>query len=300
MSKQPLVSVIINCFNGEKYLREALNSVIAQTYKNWEIIFWDNQSTDQSAGIFKSYNDKRLKYYYASSYTSLYQARNYAIKKCNGEFIAFLDSDDWWTSEKLETQMNLFEDKEVGLVYSNYYIYNEETQRKKLVSKKKLPSGTVTNSLLTNYNVGIITVIIRKVLFDRFKDGFDGKYNIIGDFDFIIKLSKFSKFACIQTGLSYWRSHKNNSSYINYELEIKELEDWLTNQKVFDKSKFYNLLKNIKLKITYMIIINNILNGNLKKAVKDIISFPLSLKKIRLIMALLITKKFLKKIKNIN
>ena len=300
MSKQPLVSVIINCFNGEMYLREALNSVIAQTYKNWEIIFWDNQSTDQSAGIFKSYNDIRLKYYYASSYTSLYQARNYAIKKCNGEFIAFLDSDDWWTSEKLEIQMNLFEDKEVGLVYSNYYIYNEETQRKKLVSKKKLPSGTVTNSLLTNYNVGIITVIIRKVLFDRFKDGFDGKYNIIGDFDFIIKLSKFSKFACIQTGLSYWRSHKNNSSYINYELEINELEDWLTNQKVFDKSKFYNLLKNIKLKITYMIIINNILNGNLKKAVKDIISFPLSLKKIRLIMALLITKKFLKKIKNIN
>ena len=138
MSKQPLVSVIINCFNGEMYLREALNSVIAQTYKNWEIIFWDNQSTDQSAGIFKSYNDIRLKYYYASSYTSLYQARNYAIKKCNGEFIAFLDSDDWWTSEKLETQMNLFEDKEVGLVYSNYYIYNEETQRKKLVSKKKL------------------------------------------------------------------------------------------------------------------------------------------------------------------
>ena len=298
MSKQPLVSVIINCFNGEKYLREALNSVIAQTYKNWEIIFWDNQSTDQSAGIFKSYKDIRLKYYYASSYTSLYQARNYAIKKCNGEFIAFLDSDDWWTSEKLEIQMNLFEDKEVGLVYSNYYIYNEETQRKKLVSKKKLPSGTVTNSLLTNYNVGIITVIIRKVLFDRFKDGFDGKYNIIGDFDFIIKLSKFSKFACIQTGLSYWRSHKNNSSYINYELEIKELEDWLTNQKVFDKSKFDNLLKNIKLKITYMIIINNILNGNLKKAVKDIISFPLSLKKIRLIMALLITKKLLKKIKN--
>ena len=300
MSKQPLVSVIINCFNGEMYLREALNSVIAQTYKNWEIIFWDNQSTDQSAGIFKSYNDIRLKYYYASSYTSLYQARNYAIKKCNGEFIAFLDSDDWWTSEKLEIQMNLFEDKEVGLVYSNYYIYNEETQRKKLVSKKKLPSGTVTNSLLTNYNVGIITVIIRKVLFDRFKDGFDGKYNIIGDFDFIIKLSKFSKFACIQTGLSYWRSHKNNSSYINYELEIKELEDWLTNQKVFDKSKFDNLLKNIKLKITYMIIINNILNGNLKKAVKDIISFPLSLKKIRLIMALLITKKLLKKIININ
>ena len=300
MSEQSLVSVIINCFNGEKYLREAVNSVIVQTYKNWEIIFWDNQSTDQSAEIFKSFNDPRLKYYYAPSYTSLYKARNHAVEKSNGEFIAFLDSDDWWASEKLEIQMNLFKDKEVGLVYSNYYIYNEETRRKKLATKKKLPSGIVTNSLLANYNVGIITVIIRKKLFNTFKGGFDGKYNIIGDFDFIIKLSKVSKFACIQTGLSYWRSHKKNSSYINYELEIKELEDWLTNQKIFDRSKFDHLLKNVKLKTTYMIIINNIINGNLKKAVKDIISFPLGLKKIRLIIALLLTKKLVKKIKNIN
>ena len=61
--KNPLVSVIINCYNGEKYLREAIDSVIAQTYSNWEIIFWDNQSTDSSAEIVKSYNDDRIKYY---------------------------------------------------------------------------------------------------------------------------------------------------------------------------------------------------------------------------------------------
>ena len=54
-NNQPLVSVIMNCFNGEKYLREAIDSVIAQTYTNWEIIFWDNQSVDRSAEIFKSY-----------------------------------------------------------------------------------------------------------------------------------------------------------------------------------------------------------------------------------------------------
>jgi len=60
---QQLVSVIMNCHNGEKYLREAIDSVYAQTYKNWEIIFWDNYSTDNSAKIAKSYNDK-LKYYF--------------------------------------------------------------------------------------------------------------------------------------------------------------------------------------------------------------------------------------------
>ena len=88
-SEKPLVSVIVNCFNGEKYLREALDSVITQTYKNWEIIFWDNQSTDKSAEIFKSYKDNRLKYYYASSHSSiLYEARNYALEKANGDFLS--------------------------------------------------------------------------------------------------------------------------------------------------------------------------------------------------------------------
>ena len=54
MTKEPLVSIIMNCFNGEKYLKESIDSVISQTYKNWEIIFWDNQSNDKSAKIFKS------------------------------------------------------------------------------------------------------------------------------------------------------------------------------------------------------------------------------------------------------
>ena len=97
MKNEPLVSVIMNCFNGEEYLREAVNSIIKQNYENWEIIFWDNQSTDKSAEIFKSYKDSRLKYYYAPSHSNiLYEARNYALKKPNGDFIAFLDVDDWW------------------------------------------------------------------------------------------------------------------------------------------------------------------------------------------------------------
>ena len=100
-SKEPLVSVIMNCYNGEKYLKEAIDSVCAQTYENWEIIFWDNQSADQSAKIFQSYNDPRLKYHYAPIHTFLYEARNNAIEKARGEFIAFLDVDDWWYSEKL-------------------------------------------------------------------------------------------------------------------------------------------------------------------------------------------------------
>ena len=131
MLRQSLVSIIINCFNGEEYLREALESVISQTYKNWEIIFWDNQSTDTSAKIFKNYQDNRLKYYLASSHTKiLYEARNYALKKATGDFIAFLDADDYWLPDKLEKQMPLFNDPKVGLVYGNlWYLLKKKREK---------------------------------------------------------------------------------------------------------------------------------------------------------------------------
>jgi glycosyltransferase involved in cell wall biosynthesis len=82
----PLVSVIMNCFNGEKYLREAIDSVIRQTFTNWEIVFWDNQSSDNSASIADSYQDDRIKYYYAAKHTLLYEARNHAYAKARGRF----------------------------------------------------------------------------------------------------------------------------------------------------------------------------------------------------------------------
>ena len=114
-NNQPLVSIIMNCFNGEKYLREALDSVVNQTYLNWELIFWDNQSTDESKEIFLSYDDERFKYYYSKTHTLLSEARNCAITKSHGDFIAFLDVDDWWDINKLEKQIPLFKDKDVGI-----------------------------------------------------------------------------------------------------------------------------------------------------------------------------------------
>ena len=88
-NNRPLVSIIMNCYNGEVYLYESIKSVLSQTYENWELIFWDNQSSDLSKKIFENFQDKRLKYYYAQEHTTLYRARDLAIKKSNGEFIAF-------------------------------------------------------------------------------------------------------------------------------------------------------------------------------------------------------------------
>ena len=74
--KLPLVSIIMNCHNGEKYLINSLNSIFAQDYHNWELIFWDNKSHDNSKKIIKKYQDKRVRYFYSNRLLPLYHARN--------------------------------------------------------------------------------------------------------------------------------------------------------------------------------------------------------------------------------
>ena len=132
-NKNPLVSVIMNCFNGELFLKDSIESVINQTYENWELIFWDNRSKDKSAEIFKSYKDKRLKYFYADEHTSLYKARNLAIDQSKGNFISFIDTDDLWNKDKLELQMPYFKNPEVGVVYSNLWIFKKKVTKRKLL-----------------------------------------------------------------------------------------------------------------------------------------------------------------------
>ena len=128
--KKPIVSIILNCYNGEKYLHKSLKSVKNQTYKNWELVFWDNKSTDNSKEIFKSFLKKNFRYFMSQKHTSLYEARNLAIQKAKGQFIAFIDSDDTWNKDKLTLQMKYFKDKEVAVVYGNLWLKKESFNEK--------------------------------------------------------------------------------------------------------------------------------------------------------------------------
>ena len=121
----------MNCHNGEKFLKESLRSVILQTYKNWELVFWDNKSSDKSKKILKKFKDKRIKYYYTNRFNTLYKSRQLAIKKCKGDYIAFLDTDDVWLSNKLEKQINFILLKKYDFVYSNYYLKDLRNSKKK-------------------------------------------------------------------------------------------------------------------------------------------------------------------------
>lgn len=299
MLEEPKVSILMNCYNGQKYLQEAIDSVLAQTYQNWEIIFWDNQSTDQSAEIFKSYGDPRLKYFHAPTHTLLYEARNYAIEKASGEFVGFLDVDDWWEPEKLEKQIPLFEDTEVGLVYGNFWLVNERKhENKKIQHNRILPEGKVLNQLLENYVVGLVTIVVRRGAIGRHKNVFDSRYQIIGDVDLVVRIAAEWKLACIQSPVASYRWHGENISSLDSPRTISEMETWYGEIQQHPIVSTQTGLTSILDKITYLKATQALMQGERSKALSIIWRLPCSHQKLKLLFAVLMPLATIKALRN--
>ena len=262
--KPPLISIIMNCYNGEEFLEQAIKSVICQTYKNWELIFWDNQSTDNSLKILRKHKDKRIKYFYAKKNTTLYEARNLAIKKSKGKFIAFLDVDDFWTKNKLELQISHFKEKKIGLVYSNFYkFYNG---KKRLAFNNNLPSGKVTSQIIKNYQIGILTVILRKSFLNH-KKLFDFKYDLLADYDFILKFSLKYKFNAVNKPLAFYRIHENQLQKKKMISQARQFCEWFEKKKIKNKFKKFDLTSIYK-KYEYCSLLKEINNSKIKLFLK--------------------------------
>ena len=159
MSK-PLVSILMNCYNGEKYLCEAIDSICSQTYNNWEVIFWDNASTDDSSNIAQSY-DERVKYHLAPKTTPLGEARNLALKKTTGKYVAFLDCDDIYLPDKLEKQVQLMEKSSYAMCYGSVITINEKGEEIRRITVKNR-SGRLIGELLNHYEINMQSVMLRR------------------------------------------------------------------------------------------------------------------------------------------
>lgn len=223
---QPLVTILMNCFNGEQYLHEAIDSVLNQTYQNWELIFWDNQSTDASAEIFNSYKDLRFRYMYAPEHSLLYVARGLALEYARGDLVAFLDVDDTWEPQKLERQVEAFKDPRVGIACSNFWIERFQTNRRQRARRSQPPEGAVLDWLLTDYFVGLVTLVVRRSALSSIGRTF-GQYNIIGDFDVVVRLAENWELAYVHEPLAVYRLHGDNLSTLQRERHILELRSWI-------------------------------------------------------------------------
>ena len=213
-SSVPTVSVIMNCLNCEKYLREAIDSVFAQTYEDWEIIFWeDNASKDNSEEIAKSYGDK-LRYFRSDVSLPLYGSRNLALQKARGKYIAILDCDDMWLPTKLEEQIALLErDYGMGLVYSDAFIFNAKGKQKRKFEIHKPYRGNIFSELLLCNFINTQTVVIRKEAFDSMDHWFDGRLILSGDYDAYLRISYRWKVDYVDKPLARYRVHGNSISW---------------------------------------------------------------------------------------
>ena len=246
-----LVSIIMNCYNGQDFLRESINSVINQTYKKWELIFYDNCSTDRSAQIVKKYKDRRIKYFKSKKNLNLGLARKTALSKANGYFVAFLDTDDIWIKNKLKTQLKFLEKKEIGFCISNSLFFNK-FKSKNFYPKKKYFNKKVFYELIENYFISFDTVIIKSKYLKKLNHAIDGRFNIIHDMDLLIRLSDTCEMNYAPFSLSKWRMREDSLSYNNFSTIIKEKKMLIKKLNKFKKNDFR--FKNSKIK--YLDILN--------------------------------------------
>jgi len=252
------VSIIMNCYNGEQYLKEALESIIKQTYKNWELIFWDNQSTDKSASIFKSYTESRFKYFYAPIHTGLGEARKKAIKKTTGKWIAFLDVDDMWLPDKLSEQIkiiNRYKHDNIGLVYGKTYFLEMKGKNKKYFiyqnSDRKLSEGHIVRDLLYKGNfIPFLTVIVNKKAYEEV-GRFSSSLKFSPDYYLYILIAEKYIVKAVKKRIAVYRLHSDNLTKkmrdIAFYEEVKMLSlyvnDYPTIQKRITMLKFIHFFK---------------------------------------------------------
>ena len=160
MDNQPLVSVIMPCYNMEKYIAATIESVQRQTYPHWELLIVDDTSTDGTADIVRSHQiqDERIHFVVKPKHSSIADTRNQCISMAKGRFLAFLDADDLWHPEKLEQQLQFMTERKIGFSYSSYDCVDEEG---KTLEKMVKSAGNLDyDAYLHNTIIGCSTVMI--------------------------------------------------------------------------------------------------------------------------------------------
>lgn len=153
-----LVSVITPCYNAKRFIEQCINSVIDQSYKNWEMIICDDCSSDDSKQIIQKYIsiDKRIKLIQLTKNKGVANARNEAIKSAKGRYIAFLDSDDVWISEKLQKQLDFMQKNNLSFTYSSYDLIDEEGR---FIGNFDIKGEITYKSMLKTCSVGCLSAI---------------------------------------------------------------------------------------------------------------------------------------------
>lgn len=242
-------SVIVAVYNGAKTLTQTIESILSQTYDNFELLLIDDGSTDESRNLIEKYlEDERVKYFKKQN-GGVASARNFGIARATGEVIGFCDQDYQWLPQKLEKQIPLFSDPDVGLVYSWVDI---DRHGKRECSTPEF-EGECFEALLNRNFVSCCTAMVRRTVLNQV-NGLDESRELHGvdDRHLWLKVARISKLAVAKTPLAIYFIHGENYSLDNKKMLIADLsciekiasiEDLTPREKSLCKNAKYNAYK---------------------------------------------------------
>ena len=280
------VSVIIPTFNREHLLKETMEYILNQTFKDFELIIVDNYSSDNTENAVKSYNDKRIRYFKNQNNGVIAVNRNFGIKKARGEFITFCDDDDLWLPQKLEKQLLEFErDGKIGLVCTNGFSFNEHGNYE--LMGKSLSRYYTLKTLLIDNIITCSSVIVKKSvladvgIFDEGQEIFTGE-----DYELWLRVARKYKIRYIGIPFIKYRVHAGalQKTYLIGEktFEVhKEIYLKLFNKKIID-IELYKLAIG---RLNYKYFINKLMNDDNTLKTKTILSTKMNMwEKCRLLL----------------
>ena len=261
---KPTVSVIIPTYNRAHLLRRAVQSVLNQSYKELEIIIVDDASIDTTPELVKGIDDERIVYLRHESNKGGSAARNTGIKHARGNYICFLDDDDFWLPKKLEKQHEMFEQSpdSVGILYCGCRIISEK-QNKIIEDVYPEFRGQVFSNLLSSCFICSPTVMVRKTIIDE-TDGFDENLKSLQDWDMWLSLAKLCHADFVDEILAYYYIHSADRISFNILSKIDGkkmfMEKWKDDLSIYPKvlasqynglSKFYHIVEAVNVAKEY-------------------------------------------------
>ena len=237
MFKQPAIDIIIPNYNKAKYLNQCLDSILSQTYKNWKIYLVDDNSHDDSAKIFKKYeNIDNINFFLLKENKGPAFCRNYAIDKSSSEFVAFMDSDDFWPKDKLKKQINEMLKNDYNFTYTDYnFFFNDNEEKIKTV---KMPLFLDYKNFILKSSMSTSSIIISRNSLGNVK------FKNVDQEDYLFKCDLLKKgetaFNSKDTFV-YYRINKNNRS----ANKLKNLVSLWQINKIHNQLNFFTNLKSL-------------------------------------------------------
>lgn len=258
IKKKADVSVVIPLYNGERFIKQAIESVLRQSFKDFEIIVVDDGSLNREGEkIVRELQkkDRRIRYFRKEN-KGVSSARNFAIKKAKGKYIALLDQDDLWMPDKLEKQLELFKKSDkIGLVFSDaIYIRDNGKKFYSLFRKVSPKRGNVFRNLLVRNFISSPTIVVRRNVLDDV-GFFDEDFKMIEDYDIALRIAYEWEIDYFDKPLAMYRMHENSYTFRSMGVVLQE---GIILLKKFErlypgfKSRFREEITNFKKKISSM------------------------------------------------